>query len=265
MRITYNSQILRNHGRFEGFNLGADFCAEHEWGIKELAEAFGLCSEKNYDTVVGIDRYKATKVPIVVREITFQRRNVKYIALFVSSLGFYDYYDDAKIKPMIPYPMERSDGEFVNAAWDSKSFAIVVPYRERDYIHALKKAIEETNVSLYFPTTNNLFGRPGLCVVITTEIPEQFKKDTLEEHVDENKLFDAAMKTGIVDILKKADKRWYALRPAWAESMKNHSDTKYPVIFLLNPESQTKYNFGWFTVEELKLWAKDKGPVIKTK
>lgn len=265
MRVTYNSKILRNNGKFIGFNLGADYCAEHEWGIKELSEAFALCPKNLYDKVLGFDRYKANKVPPVVREVIYQRRKVKYISLFVSSMGFYDYYDDAKIRPILPYPIERSDGEFTNAEWDSKSFAITVPYREREYIHILKKAIEESNVSLFFPSMNNPFGRAGLCVVITNEIPEEMKQETLEKHQDENKLLEAAMKTGIAEILEKAGKKWYALRPIWSETFQNHSATKYSVVFLLNPMEQNKYNSGWFTVEELKLWAKDKGPVLKSK
>ena len=34
--------------------------------------------------------------------------------------------------------------------------------------------------------------------------------------------------------------------------------------FFLNPREQNRYNHGWFSLEELKAWAGDTGPIIKT-
>jgi hypothetical protein len=44
-----------------GVYLPADYCAEHEWGIKGLHESFGILNDVN---VIGVDRYKANAVPI---------------------------------------------------------------------------------------------------------------------------------------------------------------------------------------------------------
>jgi hypothetical protein len=36
-------------------------------------------------------------------------------------------------------------------------------------------------------------------------------------------------------------------------------------MYWLNPREQDIHNYGWFTVEELKQWAENKGPVMMTK
>ena len=262
MRETYNSQIIMNGDSFQGINLGADYCAEHEWGIEPLRKAFGMCSRDDYDKIVGINRFKATKVPPIVELVTFQNRKLKYVSLLV--LSYMPYLsENVSLKSYVAYPYGRSDG-FTYAAWDKEGFTITVPYEKREYLYALKKAIEEKNVAIYMEGIKNPFGRAGLCVMLLSEIPEVKKEKMQEKHNDENKLLEAAYKTGIVEILTKAGKKWFALAPAWKETITEFiTKTKYPVIFFLNPEEQNKYNFGWFTVEELKEWAKDKGPIVK--
>ena len=77
----------------------------------------------------------------------------------------------------------------------------------------------------------------------------------------------SAAATGIEEVLKKAGKRYYALSPRWAASIKGTKngevETKYGVVFWLNPCDQYKNNYGHFTVEELQQWAKGEGPIPK--
>lgn len=65
------------------------------------------------------------------------------------------------------------------------------------------------------------------------------------------------IKTRIHKILAKSGKKYFALSPRWAD------DQKKEVVFWLNPYDQDKYNSGWFSVQDLKDWAKDKGKVMK--
>ena len=73
------------------------------------------------------------------------------------------------------------------------------------------------------------------------------------------RLITVASETGIYKILKDAGKRFFALSPKWKD------DNKEEVVFWLNPIEQHIYNYGWFTVEDLKLWAKNEGPVMMEK
>jgi hypothetical protein len=84
----------------------------------------------------------------------------------------------------------------------------------------------------------------------------------------------ASDKTGIIDRLAKhnAGKDWrdptkcgyYACKPSWIHEESKY-DTKYDVIYFLNPQEQHRCNFGWFTVEQLDQWLAGTGPVIKEK
>ena len=56
MRRGYKNGWLENDNKeMIGINLGADYCAEHEWGTKDLREILGVTDDKN---VMGIERYR---------------------------------------------------------------------------------------------------------------------------------------------------------------------------------------------------------------
>ena len=58
MRRAHRHEALMDGDTFIGVNLGADFTAEHEWGISDIREQFGMKDDKD-----GIDRRTATRVP----------------------------------------------------------------------------------------------------------------------------------------------------------------------------------------------------------
>jgi hypothetical protein len=53
-----------------------------------------------------------------------------------------------------------------------------------------------------------------------------------------------------------------ALRPSWV-SDKKEANTIYDVHYWLNPSDQNNDNYGWYTVEDLMLWAVNNGPIPK--
>jgi ABC-type Zn uptake system ZnuABC Zn-binding protein ZnuA len=77
-----------------------------------------------------------------------------------------------------------------------------------------------------------------------------------ESDLDVIRLKKTANKTGIYEILKKAGKSYFSLSPRW------NDESKKEVVFWLNPMNQNKYKCGWFNVNDLKDWAKDKGKII---
>jgi hypothetical protein len=62
--------------------------------------------------------------------------------------------------------------------------------------------------------------------------------------------------------LREAGKKWFALSPRWATEKHN---TEHSVVFWLNPMEQRTNNSGLYTVEELLLWAENKGPIVRSK
>ena len=111
MRRTYNSQFIFNEdGTFVGLNLGADYCAEHEWGIRDLEDTFGI--NRN---LVGIKSRTIQKLPDSMRTLEFQYRGIKYIGLLCHSYSYYNNLDKKRLKEKIGH-MTDSDMIKVNKA-----------------------------------------------------------------------------------------------------------------------------------------------------
>lgn len=68
------------------------------------------------------------------------------------------------------------------------------------------------------------------------------------------------MKLKVIFVQRKED--YEETLPEAVEVMSDF-ETKYAIVFWLNPWEQRIHHSGWFTVEELELWAENKGPVMK--
>ena len=56
--LTNMKWLLDDNGALLGIQLGYDYAAEHEWGIKGITQAFGLDSE-----ACGVDRTRIRELP----------------------------------------------------------------------------------------------------------------------------------------------------------------------------------------------------------
>jgi len=255
-------------------NLGADFTAEHEWGIKDLYRTLGV---ENDEKVLGIDRYRVNNPNMDQIVIIEENKNnaaliclkyqcdMKYLAgqkLDKISSGELSMYGDAELA----------------TAWDGGSFGIRV--KKPVNIKRLKriyKAIQDKDAAVWLGG-GHVFQNAGLVIGIISAIPQRLKDQMHEAHVDSAKLKVASDNTGIkakIDALNdaynekhKGDFRaawdmpcgYYALSPAW---LQDKSKSAHPVHYWLNPREQKKNYYGWYTVEELEQWMEGKGPVIE--
>jgi hypothetical protein len=153
-------------------------------------------------------------------------------------------------------------------AWDQKSFGIVA-YEEKDKknLRLLWDAFQRKDIA-FWANVGVFHMGGGLILCITSKIPEKDVKQQLADDLDHKELLKQSKETGIEEELKAAGKRWYALSPRWSKTLKSTVNgeikTKYPVVYWLNPQDQHIYNHGWWTVEVLKEWAQNKGPVMMT-
>ena len=60
MRRAFHGVVLEEDGNFFGFNLGADYTAEHEWGIKRLEHDFEICHSPS---LFGLKKRQIARVP----------------------------------------------------------------------------------------------------------------------------------------------------------------------------------------------------------
>jgi len=255
MRRAHDSSFLfDDNGRFYGVCLGADFCAEHEWGIAGLKGAFGIV--KN-DKKMGAEKTKNTTVP----KNGFDFFDLKDGAILSKYPAFWDAGCN-HAKEIIRCAEIRKNKE-LECAWDEKDFAIYVDNKHKDYLKQLHVAFYEKDIVFLFV---NQFLKNGLLLVIYSAMPAKLKESLIAKDQSNRLLLKEAEKTGIVKYLNKhgytkyGNIGWMALSPAWkSEERKSKSD----IIFWLNPMQQDINNYGWFTVEELKQWPHGEGPIPK--
>ncbi len=244
MRKGMNASFIHTSD-FIGVNLGADYVAEHEWGIEDLKPNLGI--NKNAD--FGLPRRKVNEV-----------KNLHWYETseYIGIVCYHFYGDDLKSwKPREIYSLSDKAKSFYSG-WARNGFYLLTKNTKGNEkviqkIKTIFEALNNKNACVWLGG-GGVFENAGLCIGIV----DKMSKDIIQNWYDGDKIVSDAKlameKSGIEKILRDAGKRWFALSPSL-----NGNKLK----IWLNPYGQDKYESGWFTVDELKLWAKDSGPVIK--
>ncbi len=255
-------------GDLAGIALGSDWCAEHEWGVGKMKYLF-KCDE----TQDGIARRQINSLPTYLRRFSGEcphfydkrRKSRPYDALFLSPTESYYRAAEEWVKDQELSPAEDRS---LACAWDEGTFGIVA-YGEKDRknLEILWDAFQRKDVA-FWPNLGVFHTGGGLIFCIVSKVPEKDVKQQLADDLDYKELLKQSEGTGIQKELEAAGKTWLSLSPRWATTIKSTGDreikTKFPVIYWLNPREQDIHNYGWWTVEDLKLWAQNKGPVMMT-
>lgn len=257
MRRAYNSSIWRaEDGTIIALNLGADYCAEHEWGIGGILNRFGVNRDR-----LGIEGRRITKggdsiitTDGKVDEWT-KTKKTKKLAKQLYGISF-----------ALPYSSGNDFSWLMKGAfWEPEKTEMLAFWSESRFL-ALLENKTDVDVCVEAFLNNDIafwiggggpFQNGGLCIAIVSRLPEDFKQSMLEADEDNIALKKAAEKTGIEKILAEAGRKYYALSPRWADAEKKE------VKFWLNPQEQDRYEYGWYSVDELKQWAKGEGPIMK--
>lgn len=227
MRRGMDAEVFVEDGKLYGFNLGADFTSEHEWGIDKLKRVFGVTNTKKkllgiIAPVLGVDARTITEKPTDM----------------LKSFEIYPFREDRHIF----------------TAWDDGSFGILVDETYKKELADLYDAFNKKDI-VFGMGRGNVFKNSGLLLIVRSAMS---KEELYEKDLDYLNLQKAAEKTGIAKKLKEVGKKYYALSPRWKDET-----TKKEVIFWLNPMDQHIYNSGWYGIEELMQWANNEGPIIK--
>ena len=262
MRRSYHPSFVEYEGVIAGIDFSADYCAEHEWGIQGISDAFGINQNE-----FGIKRYQIAKIPsspCTLEKVKFTDGKMPWIGLYFNSEPHY-FREPIPTKKLLPRPYKHTEDE-ICTAWDKKSFGLVVHKKNEWFIDAIMTAIQNNDLAIGI-APGHVFKNGGLKLLIVSKLPQEVLDAIMADHIDYDKLNKAVDKTRIVKYLERHNKKYYALQPSWYDpNFKPNNrtlNTKYKVIFFLNPHEQSKYNCGWYTVEELKDWGKDKGIIMK--
>lgn len=263
MRGAREAQVARdNNGEVYAISLGADFCAEHEWGINRLYQIFQIDPELIGTDPVGIEsrRVKFFPGPDMAKQIVmkdFKRKprkrdpySVGWTGTFLGLLNYMDYaegVDPTKMREFLDHkvfipPREREEGDEeydmqpLTTAWADGDFAIFA--RKPDEVAFLKElhqAFENLDVAVWLGG-GGVFRRPGLCFGIISKMPEEFIDMFRLTDEDRIALEKADAATGIKDRLKAAGEAagdgsswrkpfgYYALSPRWASMIHSTKD-----------------------------------------
>jgi hypothetical protein len=251
-----------------GVNLGADYCAEHEWGIKGLHGAFAI--PFGDDEKLGLA--KRTITAVVSDALTFVRKK-KYAVLYFEQ-SYYMKDADAAERRADEIKRVTTKGELhlygertLATAWDEKSFGVhVTDDKGIAALAEIYEAFQRKDAAIWLGG-GGVFQNAGLVLAIVSRVPADKAEGMRAADEDRIKLVAAAKATGIEERLRAAKREWFALSPGWPLKSTHRGDvkTEHPVMFFLNPREQRRYESGWFTVEQLDEWAQDKGPVLKAK
>lgn len=248
MRRGYDNKLWIEDGKLIGVSLGADFTAEHEWGIDDIKGYFDIPS-----TGFGMER----------RQIKTCHNNLLFLQDKKNDYLFFNrfWFSEKDLKDILDgvgrevLPIQEKSG--LGSAWDGGSFGIAFGPENKQYVPDLVEAFKSLDMMIGFTGNSGPFGNPGLFLGIVSRLPEEWVQDMYDADKDLFDRNDHPEHKRITSVLKEAKKRFYALSPSWAD------DDKTVLKWWLNPSDQQNNNYGWYGVNELELWAKDQGPIPK--
>ena len=265
MRRSYNFSWIKNdQGEVVALNLGSDYCAEHEWGIKAICSTLGISNQGT-----GITARQITNTPqeytFILDEVT-KKKTGKTILIVdrpwaVDSLTKNIKNMSGSIKPMQPLRSEAFSP--LSCAWGEQSFGIVASSPEdRENLRKIIEAFTKKDLAIWLGG-GGVFENSGLVLGIISKVPEANKQEMEQADLERIALETADQATGIKTRLAAAGKKFYALSPRWINKEKENTETAYDIIYWLNPMEQQQNNYGWYTVEQLEQWANNQGPIPK--
>lgn len=286
MRGARNATVARDdNGQIYAISLGADFVAEHEWGIKQTYRSFGINPENIGKNPIGVDSRLVTRRPEHMRltEHKVRKRPGNYSVgwkgvLLMMGSHYRRSDEDAdpkELREMYDSPGRDDDQMPLSTAWSDGDFAIFARKDDEiQFLRDLDEAFTNLDVVIWLGG-GGTFRNSGLCFGIRSRLPKEMIDEF--ENADNYQIIleqaDAA--TGIKDRLKAAREEadrgqypkpfgYFALSPQLInEEMQEQRGTTHPVIYWLNPNDQQNVNFGWFTVEELDQWIAGEGPCLE--
>lgn len=271
--------------------LHADFTAEHEFGINSLLSSLGIpVPGKDFTYHAGLSTRSIKAAPTndaislrictpgVTKPSRRGKKKPKKLAILAFGLNASYYCNDELLANYT-----ANSEEPIQAKWDDRHAIIAATDETTGILQDFHDQAINGNLAVYAGAgygKNNPFGRGALIIAIPDRIPDDIRTAIETDDNEIQRIEELAEATGIRKRLKaftgkhtgngpglsRGPGNYYALRPG--ETLKtrvSHGpiETRYPVMFFLNPMDQKLYNHGWFTVEELDAWIEGHGPVIK--
>lgn len=248
--------------RVIGINLGPGMDPRQD-SISGICKAFGV-----NPSGIGVFGRRQTRVPehLVFRKFTY--RGERYSALLMYSESVMGLSEDPrKFGSFIAQKLSLDTAApKIATAWSSNAFCVCVKHvdeRATEAISAVYQAALSKNLVIlpdFAPFLNSDFTQvsPSLqpCLLVRDEISPSLAEDIMNYDCRMALLEKVAFTdTNIRNILADAGKQWHTLTAKYGKN-----ETAGSVVYWLVPKGE-QYLSGYYTLDELLLWAEDKGPV----
>ena len=271
-----------------GVSLGADHCAEHEWGIGPLNEMLGICHTLGFGKrrdpetgPCGIERYTVGASHSVEEDIFSFASDHNYAFFLCWRPWKKDDSDFSNLTQTVKKggwlfrecqpkrdwtaPLKREspiaeDWEF-SSAWHDSGFILLAPKKYENRVKELYEAALRHDLAVWIGP-GGPFSNGGLTLAIVSKIAQKHLDSMKEADEAAARLRKLFRESGIEQRLKEAGKKYFACSPSMVPEDEKR-ETKYKIICWLNPQDQEDNHYGWYTIEDLDLWAQGEGPVIE--
>lgn len=208
--------------KFLGVALGYDYCAEHEWGIKDIKRRFGI-PEASRKTMGVASRSITQNIDnLIFKKQTYKKQ--KFAVLYTG----YQYRDRGEDEP-IPHGLENykkdilwrvewdkknpndrnKDRDAMVTAWSGSGFGVgVMGEKEVGWLEELYQAFEDKNVVIAMINHRalNPFAGTSLSLMIKDRLPEYISDMMYEADKGYFDLEDYEKKTGVPKLKDKVTK-----------------------------------------------------------
>lgn len=274
-----------------GLSLGFDFCAEHEWGIKELKRNLGIpdCTKKTAGAtsrlVQKVDNINHGSFKVYARSGSYslylspKKGYHPYTVYYFELVNYWNenqrnIANERRSKLLFANDLQ-SGNKNVWTEWDSKEFRIVTT--NKDLYDMLVGAMENKSLAVGMGKTTNPFSRMPLTFVdlrfFSEEVLSEMKrldteaidvKEYSDKHVKKfNTLWEKKRGTNpsFMEVTYLGGKKF--LNPEEIKKLREEGRaTKVKMLFWLNT-NDNRYTSGWYTFEELLEWIEEKGRIMR--
>jgi len=187
MRRGNEPHFVFHNDNMIGVNLSADYCAEHEWGIKRLLEMF-----KADPTAPGLDKgiihdakdffQKSYTMTVHGKKTSKKATFTGFLVMSEDRRGYMQKEGveiDGDLRPF-------GDAD-VCAAWSDSDLGVLAKNGTPGEKHLQKiyEACLSGDGMICFSSTmkGNPFERAGLCILIRSRIPEEWQQAAIKENL----------------------------------------------------------------------------------
>jgi hypothetical protein len=268
MRGARGAMILELDGVPVAVNFGADFVAEHEWGIKSTYRDFGIDPDKIGKSPVGIASRTIQKIPEGLLLQDFNQKPKKKsgrtydrIGFVGTLLGLFSSWqiekgiDPSTLREFVDYPgsvrkadengrlrtTDELDLTPLTAAWSDGEFAVFArSEQDIQFLKDLHQAMQNGDAAIWMGKMqpNNPFENAGLIIGIVSRMPADVIQKFVEADTAQLDLERMDEATGIKERLRLAGEP----KDGGVQSYRYHRPFGYYALSprAITPEQQTE-------------------------